>query len=102
MAPSIDCFFRPGAGIVVNLLTLAVLGGHHGHSHGGHDHGHGGHSHGGHEHSHHEGAPTSASRLLALLAAHAINSTSLLHFCTMQSKLQIAPLAWGLPGTMRL
>eukprot|EP00891_Asterochloris_glomerata_P007733 jgi/Astpho2/7733/e_gw1.00116.13.1_t len=56
-------FILAVSGIVVNLLTLAVLGGQHGHSHGGHDHGHGSHSHGGHEHSHHGGASTSAPRL---------------------------------------
>ena len=49
-------------GIAVNLINLAILGGHHGHSHGGHDHGHshgvshsqGGHNHG-HSHSRHPG-----------------------------------------------
>lgn len=42
-------------GIAVNLVNLAILGGHHGHSHGGHDHGHGhshGHSHADHDHTH--------------------------------------------------
>ena len=86
----------------MNLLTLAVLGGHHGHSHGGHDHGHGSHGHSGHEHSHDEGVPTSASRLMALLAAHAIISISLLHFCITLSKLKVALLSQGMPGTGRL
>ena len=87
MAPPSDALFQPAAGIVVNLLTLAVLGGHHGHSHGGHDHGHGSHSHGGHEHTNDEGAPLSASRLLTLVAAHASSSSSLLHFCSTLFKL---------------
>ena len=95
MAPPSVGLFQPGAGIVVNLLTLAVLGGHHGHSHGGHDHGHGSHSHGGHEHGHDEGAPTSANTLLTLLAAHAIISISLLHLCTALSSCSLHSWVWG-------